>query len=281
MDSPNFTGTLKIVVLIIGFALVGLGFMQVYDAGNARKPVKIAPLDSTNVVKTDKDTIINGNKRPHVTIVLSTNVKVDGKQCASCKTISDDLIKAEYDNAFKYISIGIVLIFVIALLPTLKDFNLAGLFSVDFRDKIDAMQQLHNDAEQELASTPIEPHLKAAKLAITSKKPFSGWRTSIDEEDRRLIITVSSDLDQPAIFVIHLKVISINVNNPLKGKVSFKLPAVFLNPKPTIFVTQGSADLTMKSGVLFPVSAETSTGDILTFDLRTISGISDDQKLPA
>ncbi|WP_214070585.1 hypothetical protein [Mucilaginibacter sp. dw_454] len=186
------------------------------------------------------------------------------------KPFSDDLIKSENDTAFKFIYIGLFLILLLALLPTLKDFNFLGLFSVDFQDRINTLQQLHNDAEQ-AAATASAPATTNNQLSLTAVKTAPPVANYVIKDDRKLTVYISNDPLFTGYYIIDNEIISTDEVKPLKGSVVFHLPDTFAVRKPKIFVTSGIARFRLRTKEPFKLIVKTDNDSLeLAYELKTL-----------
>jgi hypothetical protein len=160
----------------------------------------------------------------------------------------------------------------------------------DFRKDIDGLKMANNLIQEKLVdagggkkSTPGQI-LKFKQDALSFENitsddynddPQKGkWGGLSESNDRKMIATVSPS-DITNFFVVNIKVISTNLDNPLQGYVKFHLHNTFKNPNPVIAVEKNMAilNLQMVYGA-FTVGAEVDEGMTkLELDLAELADV--------
>jgi hypothetical protein len=176
MNSQLVTNGLKILVGLVAMFFIGVGSWNLQWTGKIEKGTKFTPQDST------VSTSITKNKNEQALQIESTvkqkQITYSSSKIQYVSPFSDDLLKAQNDTALKLIFTGVFLLLLLALLPGLKDFNFLNLFSASFQDRVNTMQQLHNDTQQTLAGTPLPAAAVRTMLPeaakITDVRPSTG-----------------------------------------------------------------------------------------------------------
>jgi hypothetical protein len=162
------------------------------------------------------------------------------------------------------------------LLPSLHDFSILGLFSGTFKDDIKDLKALHNDAQDQLASSPQMGLVSDKALLRTSNLQDATkgkWGGNPFGNSRELSAKVTQLPGSSKEYLIVLNVAGTNPDNPLKGFVTFHLPDYFPNPNPTIFVIGGEANLKLRATAPFIVGARADGGlTRLELDLSMVEG---------
>lgn len=266
MNSQLVTNGLKILVALVAMYFIGLGTSNLQWTGKIEKGTTFTPQDSTVA------TSITKNKNEQALQVESTvkqkQVTYSNSKTQHVNPFSDDLLKAQNDTALKLIFTGLFLLLLLALLPGLKDFNFLNLFSASFQDRVNTMQQLHNDAQQTLAGTLAT----APMLPIAAKTVDARPSTGITEKNsRKMTATAAKDLTTTDTYLININIISTDPEKPLKGGAIFHLTKEYPVPDPKLFIIAGKAEFQVKTKKGFLLKVEVDDGQTeLEFDLTTI-----------
>jgi hypothetical protein len=281
MNIPPFvSGLLQFILILTGILLIAGG--TVIIIGSIPAPGKIIPsasaaphTDSSYIKKLTNDTA--GKK---VTVTTETTIyrtmKLD--DCSTCLvTQRDNMLKKGYD----YILMGLILLFVVLTLPYVTSLNFLGVFSATFREKIEAGKAIINDAANAANVDPskhtpatlgqmeitqqqkegVKNITQSADLPVTAMHVYPDdtqkgkWGGSAENNSRKMTASLQP-LGGGAVKVF-LKVISTNIDKPIKDNVRFHLPSSFPNPDPLIYVIQGEAKLEFITLAAFTIGAET------------------------
>jgi hypothetical protein len=194
--------------------------------------------------------------------VVERNYKLSkaDAECPAC-------IQLMYDNAYKYILLGIFLLAFVYLLPALSEFSLFGVFSGKLKEDIKNVKETTNKIQeaalqsntgastaQAIAKSDAEPDKKIMSYPDDPQK--GKWGEKSETGSRKLSAIVTPIKGSGLLFNIVLKIVSTNPLNPLSGTVVFHLHDTFKNQNPEIFVVDGQATLTLVAWGAFTVGAE-------------------------
>ena len=286
--SSKYSSYLQFFVFVLALAMIGIGILLLFrSSATGQVGVVVPSVDSTYSSTLQVDSLKNR-------ITTEKTVSVKNYKSASTPTSNksecDDCIKLRFDNAYKLITLGILIIFLLFLMPFLQEFNILGIFSGKFRERLERMTALSNQVEQATAKAPLEkpeltvreakPSLESFDKVIEGKPviAYSGdpqkskWGGKSENNNRKLFATVTPDPIYKEIFDIKLKVVSTDMSKPLKGSVTFHLHDSFANTNPLIFVKDGQATLELKAWGAFTVGVEADNGATrLELDLAELS----------
>jgi hypothetical protein len=281
MGNPSWLGNvLRFLLVAIAVILVwiGIGTIQEWrnlpvsaQSNNANTP----HTDSTVTRKLTNDT---ANKKTSSTAETTIYRTTKMEECAICNvTLRDNMLKKGYD----FVVLGLVLLLAIFVLPSVSTINILSLFSATFRETVDAGKAIVNDAANTTntnlpVTTPktnlvavsdvqkenIRSFLPSAEHTATSIIKYAidnqngQWGKLPENNSRKITTSVVPLPGNKALFKIIARVISTDINKPIRNKVIFHLQQDFPNKDPEIYVINGEAKLELIAWGAFTIGAE-------------------------
>lgn len=277
-------GWFKTLILITGIGLIALGvYLLPLDFTSQRAKISSGLVVDSTI--STSNTVDSGVKK-------TTKTDLNKVYKTSPATVPPaENLQPRYDNAYKYISLGIFVLFLLYLLPYITTFNLMGIFGATFRERMEAFKIVSNQVEQATAlsvaaqtttSTTTRPPMQdgvamesalAEQIVIYTDDPQKGrWGKESSRNGRQLTAIVKRKEGSYSLFTLALKVSSIDPLRPLQGSVVFHLHNTFPNPNPVIYVTNGEATLSLVAWGAFTVGAEADGGaTALELDLSKLT----------
>jgi hypothetical protein len=190
-----------------------------------------------------------------------------------------DLLQLRYDNAYKYILLGALMLLSLYLLPFVSNFSFLGMFSASMKEKADKNEVTESSVlppSQPTAGllaqvdpTPVgqkeiglEAHKESQPVLIkyADDPQKDQWGGKSKQGGRLLSASIVSIPGTKQLFKVTLRVVSVDSLFPVKGWVRFHLHDSFTNPEPVIFALNGMATLTLTAWGAFTVGAEADNG---------------------